>query len=380
MKKNNIYLFKMELDLDFNDLNFDENEPSINDIIDDKIKSNRVKSIAKLMAIKIKDDDNLENSLQNLDFLLNIPNFVQIVNHRGRVFNAGMLRNPKYDTAVYNIDNTQILKIINCECGEIESYMIIKELAYQQYAKDLSNSCNFETPTILNYGRIVLNTDIRKNPKYRDFLDNYTYDCIWFIVMNKMNYKPLSKGIADIDLDDKEKCNNLSEKINNVRTCMENNGLFHNDYHSENILIDTENDNKIGIIDFGLADTENSDKVGISDFGFENSNDFGSSKKIGTMDTNEFGTMDTNDGENDFLKNWEYTCDKLIALKRKGDLTSPTSISNLYGNEYGGSKKKHRKTIRKIIRNKSRRKSNKKSTIRTKHRKPIRRNKTRNRK
>ena len=42
MKKNNIYLFKMELDLDFNDLNFDENEPSITDIIDDKIKSNEV--------------------------------------------------------------------------------------------------------------------------------------------------------------------------------------------------------------------------------------------------------------------------------------------------------------------------------------------------
>lgn len=368
MKKNNIYLFKMELDLDFNDLNFDESEPSINDIINEKIKSNRVKSIAITMAEKIKDDDNLENSLQHLDFLLNIPNFVQIVNHRGRVFNAGMVRNPKYDTAVYNIDNTQILKIINCECGEIESYMIIKELAYQQYAKDLSNSCNFETPTILNYGRIILNENIRKNPKYRNFLDNYTYDCIWFIIMNKMNYQPLSKGVNDIDLDDKAKCNDLSEKINNVRICMENNGLFHNDYHAENILIDTENDNKIGIIDFGLADTENADKVGIADFG--------SSKDTGTMDTNEFDTMD---GENDFLRNWEYTCDKLIALKRKGDLTSPTSISNLYRNEYGGSKKKNRKTIRKIVRNKSRRKSNKK-TIKTKHRNSMRRNKTRNRK
>jgi hypothetical protein len=187
-----------------------------------------------------------------------------------------------------------------------------------------------------------------------------------------MNYKSLSKGVADIDLDDKATCNELSEKINNVRTCMETHGLFHNDYHSENILIDTENDNKIGIIDFGLADTENADIVGIADFGFKKSNDTGSSK--GTMDTNEFGTMD---GENDFLRNWEYTCDKLIDLKRKGDIISPTSVSNMPENEYGGSKKKNRKTIKKIVRNKSRRKSNKK-TIKTKHRKQIRGNKTRN--
>lgn len=377
-----------DLNLDFGDLDkdsdkdLDKDDLSINDIIDEKIKSNRVKLIAKRMAIKITDDEKEENSLQNLDFLLNIQNSVPIVNHRGRVFNTGMARNPKYDTYVYSINNnTQILKIINCDCDAIVSYMIIKELAYQEYAKELSNTCNFETPTILNYGRIILNANMHKNPKYTDFLDDYTYDCIWFIVMNKMNYKPLSKGVADIDLDDKATCDNLSKKINNVRTCMENNGLFHNDYHSENILIDTENDNKIGIIDFGLADTENADQVGIVDFGFENSNDFGSSKDTGKMDTNEFGAFDTDDGENDFLKNWEYTCDKLIALKRKSDLKSPTSISNLYGNENGGSKKKNRKTLKQKHRTPIRRTKHRKPIRRTKHRKEhTKRNKTRNRK
>ncbi len=275
----------MELDFDF-DLDLDENEQTLEDLISEKIKSNQVKSIAIKMAEKINQDENQETITNNLDFLLNIPSFVPIVTHRGRVFNTGMSTNLKYDTYVYSIDNTHILKIINCDCNAMESYMIIRELAYQEYAKELSNVCNFETPTILNYGRIMLNDNMHKNPKYRDFLDNYTYDCIWFIIMNKMNYQPLSKGVNDIDLDDKAKCNELSEKINNVRTCMENNGLFHNDYHSENILIDTENDNKIGIIDFGLADTENADKVGIKDFGFENYNDTGSSK--GTMDTNDF--------------------------------------------------------------------------------------------
>jgi hypothetical protein len=365
------------LNLDVDNLDIDKldikNEQTVEDIIDEKIKSNRVKSIAKRMAIKIKDDENEENSLQNLDFLLNIPNFDKIIKHTGRVFNTGMLDNLKYDTYVYSIDNTHVLKIINCDCNAMESYMIIKELAYQEYAKELSNVCDFETPTILNYGRIMLNENIRKNPKYRDFLDDYTYDCIWFIVMNKMNYKSLSEGVADIDLDDKATCNELSEKINNVRKCMETHGLFHNDYHSENILIDTENDNKIGIIDFGLADTENADQVGIVDFGFEKYNDTGSSK-----DTNEFDTMN---GENDFLRNWEYTCDKLIALKRKSDLKSPTGVSNISENEYGGSKKKNRKTIRQKHRNPIRRTKHRKPIRRTKHRKEhTKRNKTRNRK
>jgi aminoglycoside phosphotransferase (APT) family kinase protein len=99
---------------------------------------------------------------------------------------------------------------------------------------------------------------------------------------------------------------------------MEQNNLYHNDYHEENILIDTNN--KIGIIDFGLADTEPSD----------------------------------------FTKSWEYTCNKLIDIKRKGNLKSPTGVSNnfdddynLFG-EYGGRRIRRRKTVN---RRKTRRKS-----------------------
>ena len=140
----------------------------------------------------------------------------------------------------------------------------------------------------------------KESKRFIDFLDNYTYDCIWLILMNKMNYKTLAEGVKDIDLDNKETCDNLSKKINNVRSCMEYNGLFHNDYHSENILIDTENDNRIGIIDFGLADTGNSEEFGLEDFGFEDTN----SKK---QKITAFGTMDTNDGENDEFMNIIFT-------------------------------------------------------------------------
>jgi serine/threonine protein kinase len=289
-------------------LNFDsedaKEETTIEDIINEKINSRAVKDIAKSMATKIQDGNNLENSL---GYLLKIQSLKPIVFHKGRIFDAGMPRNPKYDTYVYDIDNIQILKIINCDCGSMESYMIIKELAYQEYAHEISSKCDFETPDILDYGRITLTEDMRL--KYSAVLENYTYDCIWFILMNKMNYKTLVEGIKDIDLTNEETCNNLSNKINTVRSCMEQNNLYHNDYHEENILIDTNN--KIGIIDFGLADTDPSD----------------------------------------FTKSWEYTCNKLIDIKRKGNLKSPTGVSNnfdddynLFG-EYGGRRIRRRKTV-----------------------------------
>jgi len=327
MKNNNIYLFKM-LDLKF-DL---EDETPIEDIIDEKITEGPVKDIAKSMSIKIKQDETPQNNLHYLDYLLKIITLKPIAFHKGRVFDAGMPRNPKYDTYVYDIDNTQILKIINCNCGAIENYMIIKELAYQTYAKNLSNSCNFETPNILDYGRIKLSENMRKNQTYHDFLDNYTYDCIWVILMNKMTYKTLAEGVSTIDFNNRETCNNISNKINTVRRCMEDNGLFHNDFHEENVLIDTENGNKIGIIDFGLADTEQSD----------------------------------------FTKDWEYTCNKLIAIKRNRNMKSPTSVSNIIETEYGGNRKTNRRKTnrRKSNRTKTNRtKTNRTKTNRTKHRK-----------
>jgi hypothetical protein len=93
---------------------------------------------------------------------------------------------------------------------------------------------------------------------------------------------------------------------------MEKNKLFHNDFHEENILIDTENGNRIGILDFGLADTEN----------------------------------------NNFTKNMDYTCSGLKNIKRDNNLKSPISVSIDFDNEYNfnneyGGKPNKRKTRRK---------------------------------
>jgi hypothetical protein len=301
------------LDLDFSDYgetNGETNESTITDIINTNIDEGPVKYIAYEMAKKIQEDDKPEKILINLEYLnnsLRIQTLSPFVTHRNREFDTGMLKNPKYDTYIYDIDNTQILKIINCSCGALESYMIIKELAYQQYAKDLSINCDVEIPEIIQYGRIMLDEDMRETMKYR-------HDCLWFILMEKMMYKTLADGIKSgkINLDNPETCNGISNKINAVRRCMEKNKLFHNDFHEENILIDTENGNRIGILDFGLADTEN----------------------------------------NNFTKNMDYTCSGLKNIKRDNNLKSPISVSIDFDNEYNfnneyGGKPNKRKTRRK---------------------------------
>ena len=137
-----------------------------------------------------------------------------------------------------------------------------------------------------------------------------------------MNYKTLAEGIEKdkINLDDPETCNGISNKINAIRGCMENNSLYHNDFHQENILVDTENGNKIGILDFGLADKEN----------------------------------------NDFTKNMDYTCDGLKDIKRNSTLRSPVSVIRNSDEDFFGGKR------RKSRRRKSSKKSRRKSSISSK--------------
>ena len=78
-------------------LNFDsedaKEETTIEDIIDEKINSRAVRNIAKSMATRIQDgNNNLENSL---GYLLKIQKLKPLVFHKGRIFDAGMPRNPK---------------------------------------------------------------------------------------------------------------------------------------------------------------------------------------------------------------------------------------------------------------------------------------------
>ncbi len=262
----------------------------------DQFLQNPVRNIAK---------DITSNMIQKQEIFENILNTYKLIATNDiKNFDINEPNNPKYKTYVY-ANQQQIAKIINYQCGSLAEYMIIKELAFQQYASELTRICDFETPLILDYGIA------KASPK------KYRFDCIIFIIMDKMLYDNLLHAVDKIDLNDERKCNNVANKLNEVNKCLEDNGLYHNDYHSNNVMLNVNSDGtfKVGLIDYGEA-----------------SNDYTS------------------------FKDWEYTCNKLRDIKRN---KTPTSVV------FGGKRRSNKRRSNKRRSNKRRSKRTYKKKRRT---------------
>lgn len=172
---------------------------------------------------------------------------------------------PRYSMFVYKdrIKNTAI-KIYNYECKPEADFAIIQEIVWQKYAEFISHDCQMKTPKILQYG-------CGKNEnKSEDFI----YDCFFFIEMEWMDMPTLDKQYGNIN-GNQERCNSVAERINSVQQCMENRGLYHNDFHHQNVLLDfdktDENKIDVGVIDYGRS--------GSVPYSFENLNMYRCDKK-----------------------------------------------------------------------------------------------------
>lgn len=158
-----------------------------------------------------------------------------------------------------------IFKLVNCQTHYISDFTMIKEIAFQYYAKYLSSNdpsddgkCEFTVPGIISYGRLVINSDEfpeifnlhRRSSKYGLY---GKFNCFWFIEMERLKYDSLYESLKYIDLDNEEICNKLSAKIKKLETCLKSKDFFHNDYHAENIFYNREND-EVGLIDYGISD------------------------------------------------------------------------------------------------------------------------------
>lgn len=175
----------------------------------------------------------------------------QISARRGRAFMSSQSPVIFGDLYVYR-HNNQIIKIANCDCDQyIAEFDIVREIAMQKYASTLQTKCDFKVPLIINYGKVVL--------------DNYlglNYECLYYFTMENITAKTLRNYLATIDFD--TTCTPLVKKINDIYNCLVGNNLYHNDYHIENIMVDTKDN--INVIDYGLA----TDKpVLIEDFSYD---------------------------------------------------------------------------------------------------------------
>jgi len=174
--------------------------------------------------------------------------FPFVSSHRYKKFD--IYPNPKYNMYVYKIRNSAY-KIYNYEKSSAADFLILREILWQKYAYSISRNCEMKIPKIKDYGYVQNN-----KPD-----DQFPYSCIFLIEMEWMNIPTLDSQRSTIK--ETGTCEDTAKRLNNVQTCMETNGFYHNDFHHQNVLLGE--DGEIGVIDFGRSDVrpvnfENQDK------------------------------------------------------------------------------------------------------------------------
>jgi tRNA A-37 threonylcarbamoyl transferase component Bud32 len=225
----------------------DEDSRTTEEILRQKIGPSEILDHALLVNSEVNNNNNLSLSEQ-VKYLTNvISKYVPIVVHSRRRFDTGEKNTPSYKSYIYDLGN-EIVKIINYNCDALSDYVITKEVAAQKYAEKLSqpDKCDFETPSTTKIGKIDL-SDF--SPEIQN---KFEFKCLFFISMSKLSYQNLLNSIHKLNLE--EDCEIIVGEINRVISCLEDNQLYHNDLHEENLLINDENGKyRIGLLDYGNA-------------------------------------------------------------------------------------------------------------------------------
>lgn len=223
----------------------EEDNRSTEQILKQKIGPSALLDHALLVNSEVNANQNLSEQVSYLTHV--ISKYIPIVVHARRRFDTGETKTPSYKSYIYDLGN-DIVKIINYNCDALSDYVITKEVAAQKYAEKLSQpeKCDFETPVTTKIGKVDLS---HFSP---DIQNKFEFKCLFFISMNKLTYQNLLTSINKLNLE--EDCEIIVGEINRVISCLEENNLYHNDLHEENVLINDENGKyRIGLLDYGNA-------------------------------------------------------------------------------------------------------------------------------
>lgn len=238
-----------------NTISVDKNDITLEKLLNERISQPRVKEIILEINEKTKNPNP-----DDIEWIREKLTKCKLQGRGSRQFDIMhpiTRQHPRFKSYVCNFSPTTILKIINCECSILSDFMMMKEIGFQQYANELASSCEFEAPVIMKYGKFQMNEIERLNSS--DF-SVFQYDCFWFFMMNKLPYNDLKTNLKYMDSINEYTCDAIVNKLNELRKCMEQKGLYHNDYHSENIFYDEKN-KKIGLIDYGQAENYSSNAL-----------------------------------------------------------------------------------------------------------------------
>lgn len=266
----------MPLSLDLSPLQSEKsNSPVKNDIhtiIDneypfDENEMNPIhKKIIKKIHIIADEINGITNNTKFIKILSNYSiNTIQREGKRERKFDIGNRNtSPEYVSFIFfNNTENKMMKVVLFNENILGDYMVIREIVWQKYATKLSSKCNFKTPNIYNYGKHILDQNLKEILKSK--IDNrylQKYNCIWYFTMDKIEYPNLDKTVNDhpIITENENICNSVSNKINKVNECLQTHELYHNDFNQNNVLLnyndDNNEDSEIGLIDYGEADYE----------------------------------------------------------------------------------------------------------------------------
>ena len=116
---------------------------------------------------------------------------------------------------------------------------ILFEVYYHQKFYDLQDTCKFKAPKLIQYGYVEnANEDIDLSNLF-----------MFYIKMERIDALQVSKLTGD---DAQEKCKEYRSKLVEINKCLQDNNLYHNDLHADNVMINREGDIAV-IIDFGEA-------------------------------------------------------------------------------------------------------------------------------
>jgi hypothetical protein len=210
---------------------------TIKELIDDfknNIDNQKVKKIT---------DDVYRNAYNHqksvLDIIESLKNEKPKTTHRSKKID--IYPNPRYNMYVYKRGNSAY-KVYNYERSSVADFAILREIIWQKYAYSISQTCKMKVPKIQKYGHAENKYDNEQ------FNEQFPYPCFFLIQMKWIDMPTLKNSKP------KKDCESLATRVNNIQTCMETNGLHHNDYHHENILLGENGE--IGVIDFGRSNYE----------------------------------------------------------------------------------------------------------------------------
>lgn len=206
---------------------------SVKDIINEKIFNPTIKSIFLAVAKNC-------SIFANKTYLLNIIKQKPYSSHAARAFITPQNPTVYGDNYIY-VNNTYVVKVINYQDNPEAEFDIINEIAMQLYANTLKHTCDINVPNIVNYGKVCL-SDTEK------IHNSFNHNCFFYFTMNKIDDMSLDKFAKTVSPDI---CEPVVKKANEVNQCLIEHGLYHNDYHAQNVLADEQGD--ITILDFGNA-------------------------------------------------------------------------------------------------------------------------------